>query len=85
MKTAQLWLKLQLQLQLKYLKEELEKQKKFDDEIARKLAKRSTDLDQIGKLDDYIISIFQEFISKSYYPSATFNGKDYHFISGGNR
>jgi hypothetical protein len=32
------------------------------------------------KLDDYVISIFQEYISKSYYPSATFNGKDYHFM-----
>ena len=31
-------------------------------------------------LDDYTISSFEEYISKSYFPSATYNGKDYHFM-----
>ena len=32
------------------------------------------------KLNDYISHHFKEFIAKSYYPSAIYNGKDFHYM-----
>ena len=64
--------------QLKYFKEELEKQKKFNDEIAKKLAKHSTDLEQIGKLGDFIMNDLKNEIANVFEKSLIAGG----YISG---
>jgi len=68
----------EIEEQLKYFKEELEKQKKFNDEIAKNLSEQSTELEQIGKLGDYIMNDLKNEIANNFEKTLIAGG----YISG---